>query len=180
MAQKIKLAVFGDTGATRYQEIYRQAGEALARAGAQVVCVGDQNDYPRAFVQAILGAGGKVSMIAVEGGTLPDVPLGVEIRFVATREDAALQAMQTTDAIFALPAGIATTAALYHAWVAAGGAKSGKPVGLLNRDRAFEIVRGFVSDVANVGLGNTEKQIQISDNIEDLLNRLMRVAVIVQ
>ena len=56
--------------------------------------------------------------------------------------------------------------------VAAGAGKSHKPVVLLNRNRAFEVMRGMSQDVLSHSVKQYDRMAVFTDNIEDLWNRV--------
>jgi hypothetical protein len=48
---------------------------------------------------------------------------------------------------------------------------------LLNRHRAFEVVRGFSADVLSHSLKGHERAVQFADTVEDLWSRTQRLAL---
>jgi hypothetical protein len=46
---------------------------------------------------------------------------------------------------------------------------------MLNRHRAFEVMRGYAADVLSPGLPGFEKSIQFADTVDDLWNRVSRL-----
>ncbi|WP_404405591.1 hypothetical protein [Pelagibacterium halotolerans] len=175
MAQKMTAAVFADAGETEHATLYRQAGETLGSRGVAVVVTAVAGRYPVQFVAGALGKGARVTLICAKADRPDGLPDSVAVELAEDARDAARLAAETADALIGLPGGLSTTAALYRAWADVGGPVSGKPVGLLNRKKAFEIVRGFISDVANPGLGSTDRLIVFADGVDDLIGRLKRL-----
>ncbi|MEQ8444591.1 MAG: hypothetical protein RIB57_01755 [Pelagibacterium sp.] len=176
MAKLSAVAVFADTGVTAHQALYRQAGATIARNQAHLHCIARNGQWPRTLVESALAGGGRVTVATGPVARRLDVPQGVEIVVEETEAAAAARIVEAGQALIGLPGGIDTIAALYSAWVAAGGAQSERPVGLLNQGRAYEVVRGFAGDVAAIGRGNIDALIQISETFDDLWNRLARLA----
>lgn len=176
MAKFNSIAVFADCGVTSHQALYRQVGSAIAKHGAHLVCVARNGQWPRALVDSAFASGGKVTIMVGSTSIPSGIPQGVTVRHWHSDIEAGKASVQEAEAILGLPGGIDNAAALYSAWTQAGGAQSQRPVGLLNRDRAFEVVRGFVADIAAVGRGNVDTLVQFSDNFEDLWGRLTRLA----
>ena len=54
----------------------------------------------------------------------------------------------------------------------AGAGAAGKPVILLNRNRAFEPMRGMVADVVSHSVKRHDRLVQFTDNVEDLWNKV--------
>ena len=175
MAKLSAVAIFADTGLTAHQALYRQAGATIARNGAHLHCIARNGQWPRTLIESALAGGGHVTVATGPITRRLDVPQGVEIVSEDTESAAAARMVRASQALIGLPGGIDTVAALYSAWVAAGGAQSDRPVGLLNQGRAYEVVKGFAGDVASVGRGNIAGLIQISETFDDLWNRLTRL-----
>lgn len=167
------VTVFADCGVTPHQAQYRHVGEAVARKKAHLICIACNGEWPRALVDTALAHGGKVT-VCTSGDKSPDVPRGVNVEVATDVQSAALKAASLGQVLIALPGGLAAAATLYNAWADIGGSESGKPVGLLNRNNAFEVVRGFLTDIAGVGLGGIDHLVQVSDNFDDLWHRLNR------
>lgn len=175
MAKIDSVAVFADCGVTPHQAIYRQAGASVAKHGARLICVARRGEWPRAIVDSAFAAGGEVTVMCGPDIAVPNMPNGVAVQRFADDATAAKSAVEASRAIIGLPAGIDTVGMLYSAWTAAGGPVAQRPLGLLNRNRAYEIVKGFVADVASTGRGNVDAFIQFSDSFEDLWSRLTRL-----
>lgn len=174
MAALTSVTVFADCGVTPYQAQYRYVGEALARRKVHLICVAFNGQWPRALVDSALAHGGKVT-VYTSGSEPLAVPRGVAVENADDARSAGARAALLGQVLIALPGGLAPIAALYNAWADGGGSEGGKPVGLLNRNNAFEVVRGFLSDIAGTGLGGIDHLVQVSDNFEDLWTRLSRV-----
>jgi predicted Rossmann-fold nucleotide-binding protein len=174
MAGFSTVTVFADCGMTSHQAQYRHVGEAIARKKAHLICIACNGEWPRALIDSALAHGGKVTVCAADGTPLK-LPRGVTVETAGDARDAGARAALLGQALVALPGGLGAVSALYNAWTDAGGSESGKPVGLLNRHGAFEVVRGFMTDIAAVGLGSVDQLVQVSDNFEDLWTRLARI-----
>lgn len=175
MASLPSVAIFADCGATAHQALYRQAGEIIARHGAHLYCLARNGQWPRALVESALAGGGQVTVASAPTPRPLAVSQGVAVLSEESEPAAAALIVRTARVVIGLPGSIDTAGTLYAGWTAAGGASSERPVGLLNHNRAYEVVRGFAADVASVGRGNIDALLQISDNFEDLWNRLTRL-----
>ncbi len=71
-----------------------------------------------------------------------------------------------------LPGSLASTASLYRAWQRAGAGAGGKPVVLLNRNRAFEAMRGLAADILSHSVPHADRLVVFTDNVEDLWNKV--------
>jgi hypothetical protein len=61
---------------------------------------------------------------------------------------------------------------MFNVWVLAGGGSSGKPVALLNRNRAYEALRGLFVDVFSHSLAKSDRMMVFADTVEELWNQL--------
>lgn len=175
MRKAIHVAVFADSGDTPHLAEYRQAGQAIGQHGAHLFCLARHGQWSRALVESALAAGGPVTVATGPTARPLSVPQGVTVLTQASEALAARAIVAESQVVVGLPGGIETVSALYAAWAASGGAAGGRPVGLLNCNRAYEVVRGFANDVAAVGRGNIDSLIQIADTFDDLWGRLTRL-----
>ncbi|SDG38371.1 hypothetical protein [Pelagibacterium luteolum] len=175
MSKIQSVALFADCGVTPHQAIYRQAGASVAKHGARLICVARKGEWPRAIIDSAFAQGGAITVMCGPESAGLNVPQGVVLERYEDEASAARAAVEAARAVIGLPAGIDTVGMLYGAWREAGGAQSQRPLGLLNRDRAYEVVRGFVGDIAAAGRGNVDAVIQFSDSFEDLWTRLTRL-----
>lgn len=164
-----RFAVFGDSVETGQGELYRRAARALKEAGIDPIILALQSpDGPLLEALAAQGFGRITVITAAEGDFGPLV----EIVPVRDRVEARAQTIRRADALLGLPSGPGPVSDLYLCWADARRAGQVLPVGLLNQKRAFEVVRGFIGDVASVGIKRTNALIQFSDSIEDLIGQL--------
>ncbi|MCD7059413.1 hypothetical protein [Pelagibacterium xiamenense] len=175
MAQEMTVAVFADAGETEYAALYREVGKLLRNRRVSVVLAAADGRYPADIVAGAAGGEAAVTLVCAEPERPAGLPDRVAVEPATDARDAARFAAEAADALIGLPGGVASAAALYRAWTDVGGPASGKPVGLLNRKKAFEIVRGFISDVAAPGLGSTDQMIVFADGVDDLLGKLKRL-----
>ncbi|WMT87973.1 hypothetical protein NO932_05030 [Pelagibacterium sp. 26DY04] len=175
MGRITSVAIFADCGATAHQALYRQAGETIARHGAHLHCAARNGQWPRALIDSALASGGRVTVATGPAPRGLTVSQGVTVLNEASDQAAAIRIIQASQVVIGMPGGIDTAGALYAAWASAGGAQSNRPVGLLNHNRAFEVVKGFAGDVASVGRGNIDGLIQVAETFDDLWNRLSRL-----
>ncbi|MFN4211030.1 MAG: hypothetical protein ACK4G5_10710, partial [Devosia sp.] len=63
----------------------------------------------------------------------------------------------------------------FGTWAAAKAMGRTPPVVMLNRHRAYEVIRGYAADVLSPGLPGHERAVQFADTIEDLWGRLSRL-----
>lgn len=147
-----------------------QTGTHFARRGAELLCLWEQGVGPLPLMTAARTAGGVVSVLADEDVALPPTLSGVPVRVVADR--AARQAMlaDEADVLVVLPGSLASASALFGSWASTRGRS--KPVVMLNRHRAFEVVKGFAGDVLSHSVAGYDRNVQFADSVEDLWNKV--------
>lgn len=176
MAERPKptIAVFASDkgrGDPERASIMSHAGTFLARRGARLVCAAQSEGICVPFVKSARAAGGDVLVVAEKGFVLPSALTGINIETFDTKPDIQQHIGTLADGLIGLPGSLASATILFETWVGTG---MSKPVALLNRNRAFEVVRGFAADILSHTGGDWERKLQFAESIEDLWNRLNR------
>lgn len=169
------LAVFASeqgAGDPERASIMSLAGSLLARRGARIVCLAHGPTLAVPLVTSARAAGGEVLIIADGDAQFPPALSDVPIERYADEEERFQRVAALADCFVGLPGSLASTADLYRAWVRAGAGAAGKPVILLNRNRAFEPMRGMVADVFSHSVKRHDRLVQFTDNVEDLWNKV--------
>lgn len=155
--------------------IMSQTGTYFAKRGASIVCLAENGIIPVPLITAARAAGGPVRIVADPGITLPPALSGVTMEILATREERLARLAELAEAYVALPGSLASASALFGTWAAAKAQGHTPPVVMLNRHRAYEVIRGYAADVLSPGLPGHERAVQFADTIEDLWGRLSRL-----
>jgi len=155
--------------------IMSQAGSYFARHGARIACLVDGTAVPVPLIVSARAAGGAVTVIADPGVPLPPSLMGVEVERLADPEERMARLAALAQCFVGLPGSLASATSLYSTWTLAGGGNSGKPVVLYNRNRAFEVLRGYIADVVAHSLKRSEQVVQFADSIEDTWSRVVRM-----
>lgn len=172
---KPTIAVFASDhgpGDPERASIMSQAGSLLARRGARIVCLAEQDAIAVPLITSARAAGGEVLIIADEASKVPAALAGVPLERIAERGRRLVRVAELAALFVGLPGSLVSASSLYSSWVKAGGGASGKPVVLLNRNRAFEVVRGLSADVLSHSLKRYDRYVVFTDSIEDLWNKV--------
>ena len=148
------------------------AGSLLARRGARLVGLAQDGYVAVPLVTAARAAGGEVLLIADEHTPLPEALEGVPVERHADDEARLARMAALADIFVGLPGSLLSATNLYKCWVRAGAGMSGKPVVLLNRNRAFEVLRGMAADVITHSVRRADRMLVFTDNPEDLWNKI--------
>ena len=151
--------------------IMSQAGSLIAKRGARLVCLAQGTALPVPLVTSARAAGGEVLVIADEAASLPPALAGVPVERIAGADDRLRRVAALADVFVGLPGSLASASDLYQSWARAGGGAGGKPVVLLNRNRAFEVVRGMAVDVL-AHVHKYDRYVVFTDSVEDLWNKI--------
>ena len=176
MTDPITLAVFASDkgpGDAQRSSIMSEAGTLLARKGARIVCLANAGGLSVPLLKSAIAAGGDVTIIADTQFTVPTALSRVAVERFETRAEEYAQLNKLADVYVGLPGSLGSVTSLYETWVNSG---SGKPVALLNRNRAYEVLRGFAADVLSHSVKQWERNLQFADNVEDLWNKIARIA----
>jgi predicted Rossmann-fold nucleotide-binding protein len=155
--------------------IMSQAGSYFARLGARIVCLAENGAVPVPLITAARTAGGYVQVIGDAETLLPSALADVPLETLGSAEERLARLAALADILIALPGSLASTTALFGTWSAAKASQRRMPVLMLNRHKAFEVVRGFAGDVLSHGMSGHDKAVQFSDSIEDMWSRATRL-----
>lgn len=157
--------------------IMSQAGTYFARRGARIVCLAENGIIPVPLITAARTAGGGVQIVADANIVLPRALAGVTMDVLADRAERQLRVAELAEAYVALPGSLASASALFGTWTTAKAMGRRPPVVMLNRHKAYEVMRGYAADVLSPGLAGYDRAVQFADTIEDLWARLSRLVV---
>lgn len=169
------LAVFASDlgpGDPERASIMSQAGAILARRGMRIVCLAQESGLPVPLITSARTSGGDVLLIGDGAVTLPPALASVPIEQIADPKARLARVAALADGFVGLPGSLQSAANLYGCWVAAGAGPSHKPVILLNRNRAFEVVRGLSADVLSHSVKQFDRMAVFADTVDDLWNKV--------
>lgn len=155
--------------------IMSQAGSYFAKRGARIVCLAEAGVIPVPLITAARTAGGNVQIVADTTIVLPPALAGVPMEVLPEKADRLARVAELAGAYVALPGSLASASALFGTWAAAKAQGRTPPVVMLNRHKAYEVMRGYAADVLSPGLRGYERAVQFADSIEDLWARLARL-----
>ena len=168
------LAVFvaeSGPGDAERASIMSQVGSLIARRGARIVSLAQGNAVAVPLITSARAIGGEVLIVGDDTVRLPAALSNVAIERLADREERLKRVAQLADVFVGLPGSLASAGDLYTCWVRAGGGGGGKPVVLLNRNRAFEVVRGLAADVLS-HVHKYDRYVVFADSVDDLWNKI--------
>lgn len=145
-----------------------EVGLLFARRGARLLCVAEKGVIPVPLITAARAAGGQVEVLADASIVLPLALEAVPITVLPEGGERMARLAEMADVFVALPGSLASASALFGAWNA--GQK--RPVVILNRNRAFEAVKGFAADILYHSVRGYDRNIQFADNVEDLWGKV--------
>lgn len=172
------LAVFASNkgpGDPERASLMTQTGTYFAKRGARIVCLAENGTIPVPLITAARSAGGAVQIVADATIMLPPALAGVTMEVLAEPAERLARVARLADAFVALPGSLASASSLFGAWAKAKEQGRALPVVMLNRHKAFEVLRGYAADVLSPGLPGYDRAVQFADSIEDLWSRVSRL-----
>jgi predicted Rossmann-fold nucleotide-binding protein len=172
------LAVFASDkgpGDAERASLMSQTGTYFARRGARLICLVEKGVIPVPLITAARAAGGTVQLIADASIVLPSALAGVAMEVIAEPAERIGRVAQLADALVALPGSLASVSNLFGVWTAARALGRNCPVVMLNRHKAYEVMRGYAADVLSPGLPGHDRVVQFADSVEDLWSRVSRL-----
>ncbi|WP_297105722.1 hypothetical protein [uncultured Devosia sp.] len=149
-----------------------EAGRIFARKGARMLCLAEQGALPVPLITAARTAGGTVEIIADASIKVPQALGEVPITVLPDRAERLAHLAGAASVFVALPGSLASVSALFGSWAAG----PPRPVVMLNRHRAFEVLRGFATDVLAASVAGYDRKVQFADSVEDLWNKVSWVS----
>ena len=143
-----------------------EVGRVFARKGTRMLCLAENGALPVPLITAARTAGGSVDVVADASIVLPQALSGVALTVIPDQRERMAHLAAASQVYVALPGSLASVTALFGAWAGAA-----RPVVMLNRHRAFEVIRGCAADVLAASVPNHDRNIQFADTVEDLWNK---------
>lgn len=174
-ARRPALAVFASDkgpGDPERASLMSQVGGMLARRKVRLICLAHDRTLAVPLVTSARAAGGDVVIIADETAQVPPALAGIAMERLGDAESRLQRVAALADGFVGLPGSLASAADLYQCWVRAGGGTSGKPVILLNRNRAFEPIRGLAADVLSHSVKRHDRLVVFTESVEDLWSKI--------
>jgi hypothetical protein len=154
--------------------IMSQAGSFLARRGAGLVCLADEDgSVPVPLVTSARTAGGTVTLVAGHDYAEPSAMGGVHIERLDTAEARLARVAELAHLYVALPGSLASAISLYRTWVRGGGGAGKRPVVFYDRNGAFRVIRGYASDIIAESIKGHDRYVQFADSIEDMWGKIV-------
>lgn len=153
--------------------IMSQTGSYLARKGARIVCLAENEGLAVPLVTSARAAGGDVLVIGDEDFVMPAALTGVPLERIADPGQRLARLVEMSQVFVGLPGSLASASRLFSTWVKSGGGGAGRPVVLFNRNRAFEAMRGMATDVLSHGIRRHDRFVQFADSVEDLWTKVL-------
>ncbi len=145
-----------------------EAGRLFARKGARLVCLAENGVIPVPLITAARTAGGQVEVLADASIVLPTALESVPITIIPDSAERAARMAQMAEVFVALPGSLASATALFGAWKVG----QNRPVVMLNRHKAFEVVKGFAADVLYHAVPGYDRNIQFADSVDDMWTKV--------
>ena len=146
-------------------------GRVFARKGARIVCLADAGSVPVPLIAAARMAGGRVDVLAEADLLLPPALEGVAVTVLPDRTERLARLTAMASVLVGLPGSLASVTALFGAWSVG----AGRPVVLLNRHKAYEVVRGFATDVLSAAMPGHDRKVQFAESVDELWNKVVAI-----
>lgn len=158
-----------------WNKIIASAGALCARNGWRIIMLADGANVCAPLLAAACEAGSRVMVVGTELVDAQSLPDGVELVVVDEEAERLQRVSDLVDGFLVLPTTLTSIREMYKVWVLAGGGSSGRPVAMLNRNRAFEVFRGYTQDVLTPSIANSERLLMFADTLDELVPRLQKV-----
>lgn len=157
-----------------WEKLVAEAGRLCGRNDWQVLVLAQGGDICRPLLSAARDSGAEVVVLADESLEPSSLPKGVLLEVVPDEAARLAHVSDLADGYLVMPTSLAAIRDLHRCWALSGGGSGGRPVAMLNRNRAFEVFRGYAQDILNQSISNSERVLMFADALDELVPRLQR------
>lgn len=153
--------------------VMSSTGAYFARRGARIITLTEGHTLPLPAITSARAAGGQVEVYTDDTFVLPKALESVPLVRIADRKERLRELADAAACYVVLPGSLASISNLFMGTL---GLEIAKPVVLLNHHHAFEVLRGFTSDIVTFGRPGFDRNLQFADSVEDLWNKVQKVS----
>ncbi len=175
MTKKISLAIFASDqgqGDSERGAIMMQVGSFLASKKVDFICLAQNGVLCTPLITSARSAGANIKIISDDEFIIPKNLNDIELERIGQEQDRFKRIGELSDVFVGLPGSLLSAKFLFEVWSAN---QREIPVMLLNKNKSFEFMRGFMQDIVSHKVKNLDKIISQTDNIEDMWNRLAKL-----
>ncbi len=172
---RINVVVFAsDQGAGDAERtaIMSQAGNLLARQKARVVCLAEDGYLPLSLLVSARLAGAEIQLICDREIELPEALKDIETTVIENGPERYKSLALAADCFIGLPGSLASATGFF---LTVAGLYASKPMVFLNKNRAFEILRGIHMDVFAHSFHRAHRNMQFVETVEDIWPKVERL-----
>ena len=174
-SEQLTLAIFASDQGPGYagrSSLMSQTGALLAKKGAKLICLAQNEQMPLPAITSARAAGGDIALIADESFVMPKALGDVSVERIAEKSNRLHRLAELADCFIGLPGSLASATSLYFTVAELG---ASKPIVLLNHNNAFEIIRGISVDVFAHSFPKAHKSVQFAESVEDVWTKVARL-----
>ncbi len=172
---RVSLVIFASDrgpGDAERTAIMSQAGNLLARNGARIVCLAEDGVFPLALLTTAHLAGADIELVCDRETELPPVLGDIEKTIIENGKARYETLAEKADCLVGLPGSLASVSSLF---LTIAELETVRPMVFLNRNRAYEIIRGFSSDVFFHSFQKAHRNVQFVETVEEIWPRVQRL-----
>jgi len=166
--EQVTLVVFASDqgpGDAERTAIMSQSGTLLARHGAKIIALSENGYFPLPLLTSACSAGAEVEVICDKKISLPPALKGIKTTIIESQKDRLQALANMADCFVGLPGSLASSTSHFLSIAELG---ANKPMVFLNKNRAFEILRGFSADVFVHSFPKAHNNVQFVETVEDI------------
>jgi len=148
-----------------------EVGRIFARKGARILCLAEGGIIPVPLIKAAYAANGNVEILADADIALPAALANVPVTVLPDHAERLAYMAAHASVLVGLPGSLASATSLFRTWARG----AGVPVVVLNRHKAFDVLKGFASDVLAPSVSGYDRNIQFAETADELWNKVVWV-----
>lgn len=173
--QNITLVIFASDqgpGDAERTAIMSEAGNLLAKHVKNIICLAENDILPLSLLTSARLAGANVELICDKQYSLPKALNDVKTQIIEMRDERLRALGAMADCFVGLPGSLASVTSHFFTIAELG---ADKPMVFLNKNRAYEIVRGFSADVFAHSFPKAHRNVQFVDTVEEIWPKIEKL-----
>jgi len=167
-AKQITVVVFASDqgpGDAERTAIMSQTGNLLAKQKARIICLAQNNLFPLPLLTSAHLAGADIELICDKEIDLPVALKDIDKTIIEDAAERHKALAQVADCFIGLPGSLASATSFF---LTIADLSASKPMVFLNKNRAYEIVRGICVDVFAHSFHKAYRNIQFVETVDEI------------
>jgi len=152
--------------------IMSQTGNILAKQKARIICLAQNDLLPMPLLTSAHLAGADIELICDKETDLPEALKDIDKTIIADAAERYKALAQVADCFIGLPGSLASATSFF---LTIADLSASKPMVFLNKNRAFEILRGISVDVFAHSFQKAHRNVQFVETVDEIWPKIEKL-----